>query len=156
MAIKKNSGRIRISIIMLGLFVVLLPLVTTVKAGPVYKSVDSEGKITYSSIPPKDATQTKRMNIPRNEVATGGSSDNSNLEEIKSLAGEMEKDRLQREDDREAAKNKRDEALAKKQEEAAKKLAEKKAAEPVRDRYYPIYIPRRAPSGLPTPRQLPQ
>ncbi|VAW93654.1 hypothetical protein MNBD_GAMMA21-3039 [hydrothermal vent metagenome] len=129
------------SSLVLVLYVVTLPFVNSANARQVYKSVDAEGNITYSSSPTEDATQTEKMRVTGRGQPVTESQGNSNIEQIKDLAGEMEKDRIQRQDDREAANKKRDEAQARKQAEAAKKQAQQKAAEP-QERYYPVYVPR--------------
>ena len=112
----------------------------SVYASQVYKSVDAEGNISYSYTPPKEAIQTEKMNVPVTAKPVEMTPQKSNIEQMKELADEMEKERIQRKDDRAAVRKKQDEALDKKQAEEEKKQAEKKAAEQ-QNRYYPVYVP---------------
>ncbi len=124
-------------------------------ASRVYKSTDAEGNVTYSSTPPKNSAQTEKLNIQSKGHSTMKDSSNSNIEQIKNLAGEMEKERLQRQSDRAAANQKRElEQTKKRQQEQNKKRAEdaRKQAEreaELKDRYYPLYIPRPPQQGRP-------
>jgi len=145
MIMSKPSDKINFFIVVLAVFMLLLFKTSHVLAGPVYKSVDAEGNVTYSSTPPKEATQSEKMNITSKGHSSSAKQDNTNIEQIKNLAGEMEKDRKQRQDDRTAADKKREEAQAKKAAEDAKRQAENQPEPEVR--YYPVYVPRRYRPG---------
>ncbi len=135
MAINEQPGPRRVLTPALIVCSLTLSPINHTLAGQVYKSVDIDGNVTYSSIPPQDAIQTERVNI--SVKASPNTQDNSNIERIKHLAEKLEKDRIQRRDDRTAAREKRDSARAKKKAEQAKKQAVETP-----DRYYPVYVPR--------------
>ncbi len=142
------------------IFLFVVCILTLIKenmvlARQVYKSVDAEGNVTYSSTPPKEAVQTERMSVSGKGNATYINQNNDNIEKMKNLAGEMEKERMQRRDDRSAANKKREEERAKRDAEEAKKRAENPPEPEIR--YYPVYIPRRHPPGRPNrPRPEPR
>ena len=138
MFLNKQFERTRISTLA---YAVLLSVNVSANASPVYKSVDADGNITYSTIPPKDATDIEKMNVSGTGQSGTQNQANSNIEQMKDLAEELEKDRLQLQGDREAANKKREESQAKKQVEEDREKAEQKAAEP-QEHYYPVYVPR--------------
>ena len=109
----------------------------------IYKSIDADGNITYSSVPPTDAKHIEKMHVPSNFEVESTSQDTSNLDQIKAAAEQLEADRKQREQER---------------EEARKKLAEQEAKKPIEKppereiHYYPVYPPYYYPRpGRPRP-----
>ena len=71
-------------------------------ANRIYKSVDAEGNVTYSSVPPKDARRVERMHLPDDPSDAAATS--STYDDIRAAAEELEKDRKQREEQRESAR----------------------------------------------------
>ncbi|KPJ91315.1 MAG: hypothetical protein AMJ53_11950 [Gammaproteobacteria bacterium SG8_11] len=69
---------------------------TTLWAQPVYKSVDQDGNVTYSSTPPEDAKHVEDTGIVSSPTA--GAVDD--VEKIKQAADELERDRKARESER--------------------------------------------------------
>jgi hypothetical protein len=99
------------------------------QANRIYKSVDAEGNVTYSSSPPEDARRVEKMDISKSFQPDSSVSKNSTYDEIKAAADELEKDRKQRETQRENARIKQE------QQEASKQ-----AQQPIVEHryYYPI------------------
>jgi hypothetical protein len=89
---------------------------STVLAQPVYKSVDKDGNVTYSSTPPEEAKHVEDTGIVSRPTPEAGADDD--IERIKRTADELEQDRKARETTRE------------KQKAAAE--AEEKAKQPVK------------------------
>jgi len=130
------------------LFVILLIMgsifIVPAHATRIYKSIDADGNVTYSSTPPADAKQTKKMDVPTNYDIGSTPKDTSNLDAIKAAAKELEADRLKREDEREQAR--------KKSLEESQKPAEKPPEKVIH--YYPTYPPYYYP-GRPRPPRPP-
>ena len=109
----------------------------------IYKSIDADGNITYSSVPPTDAKHIEKMHVPSNFDVGAESKDSTKLDSIKAAAEQLEADRKQREQER---------------EEARKKLAEQETKKPTEVppereiHYYPVYPPYYYPyPGRPRP-----
>lgn len=127
----KHTGKAHAFILVSVVFMLTLFAINNVHASRIYKSVDAEGNVTYSSRPPENATHTERIIIPASIYPNTGNNGNSTLDQFRDVAAELEKDRKQREADREAA-------LKKQRDEEARRQAAR-PQEPV-DRYYPVYI----------------
>ena len=95
----------------------------------IYKSVDAEGNVTYSSKPAEDAKHIERIYIRQDYYSDVSDSTNTTHEDIKAAAEELEKDRKQRSKDRETARLKQE-----------KQEAPIQAKQPVVERryYYPL------------------
>ena len=119
-----------------------LLLVPNALATRIYKSIDSYGNVTYSSIPPDDAAKVEKIDVPTNFDVDADTADNSAIDKIKATAEELAADRKQREQEREAARKK----LA---EEKAKTPAEKPPETVIH--YYPVYPPYHHYPGKPRP-----
>ena len=114
-------------------------------AARIYKSIDAEGNVTYSSIPPPDAMQIEKIHIPSNFAVDSASGESSTLDDIKAAGEQLESDRKQREKER---------------EEARKKLAEKETQQPEQPppreiHYWPAYPPYYYPPVRPRPPRPP-
>ncbi|WP_455203765.1 DUF4124 domain-containing protein, partial [Kaarinaea lacus] len=95
----------------------LMFCINNVLAQTVYKSVDKEGNITYSSTPPEDAKQVEDTGIVSSPTPSGsGDTAGDDVERIKKAADELEQDRKAREKQRE--KEKREIANQEKKEKA--------------------------------------
>ena len=101
---------------------------TTAHASRIYKSIDADGNVTYSSTPPPDAVQIEKMQVPINFDIDSPPKDTTMLDEIKATAEQLEADRKQRQEEREAVRKKAEEAS---------KPAEKPPAPEIH--YYPMY-----------------
>jgi hypothetical protein len=97
----------------------------------IYKSVDAEGNITYSSTPPENARQIEKLDISGSYQPDSSASTSTAYDEIKAAADELEKDRKQREKERENAR-------IKQQQQEANKQAQQPVVE---HRYYYPAIP---------------
>lgn len=110
----------------------------------IYKSIDADGNVTYSSTPPADAKQIEKIAVPSNYDIDSTPSDTSNLDAIKAAAEELEADRLQRQEEREQARKKSLEETPKPPEQPPEKEIH----------YYPVYPPYYYP-GRPRPPRPP-
>ena len=134
-------------ILALLLYVLTSTPITLAHATRIYKSIDANGNVTYSSVPPENAEHVEKMHVPNNYNVDSSSTDTSNFDQIKAAAEELEADRKQREQER---------------EEAREKLAEKEATKPAEKppereiHYYPAYPPYYYPyPGRPRPPRPP-
>jgi hypothetical protein len=76
-----------------------------VLAQPVYKSVDKEGNVTYSSMPPEDAKQIEDTGIV-SQPSDPNTSLDGEIERVKRAADQLEQDRKARESTRSKQKTK--------------------------------------------------
>lgn len=106
----------------------LLPC-SQVHADRIYKSIDAQGHVTYSSTPSADAVQTESIVITSEYDPTTSKAHEAMIDEIQALADQLEQDRIQREQAR---------AMARRniEEEAAKQAPT--SMQPVIE-YYPVY-----------------
>jgi hypothetical protein len=115
-----------------GIFIFLL---STVLAQPVYKSVDKDGNVTYSSTPPEEAHHVEDTGIVSRPTPEAGAE--NDVERIKRTADELEQDRKAREN--------------KRKQQKASAEAEKKAKQPVQKteikRHRPIIQQPMPPTG---------
>ena len=81
----------------------LLPI-NHVHATRVYKSIDAEGNVTYSSTPPTDAVETEKIDVPTDYDAGTSTAHKTMIDEIRAAATQLEADRKQRERARETAR----------------------------------------------------
>ena len=125
----------------------MLILTSNTQATRIYKSIDADGNVTYSSTPPDDATQIQRIDLPPAPVAEPDTGGNSIIEKIKAAAHELENDRKQREQEREAARK----ALA---EEETKQPPAEPAESTIH--YYPAFPPYYRHPGKPRPPHPPR
>ena len=95
----------------------------------IYKSVDANGNVTYSSRPPSDAVTIEKITLTRDYDVTPDTDTLANIDAIKQTADKLEQERMQRE-------KKRKEAQAE-----AEKQAKKQTNTPPETviRYYPVY-----------------
>ncbi|WP_455212302.1 DUF4124 domain-containing protein [Kaarinaea lacus] len=124
------------------LFIIIYTLApSSLWSQPVYKSVDKEGNVTYSSTPPEEAQHIEDTGIVSSPTDPNASADND-IERVKQAADELEQDRKTRENQR-----------AKQKEAAAAQEKEKTPAEkPVIQRHRPIIQQPIPPAGgKPTP-----
>jgi hypothetical protein len=122
-------------------FSVFLIMAPTIWAQPVYKSVDKEGNITYSSTPPEDAQHVEDTGIVSSPSDPNAGADDD-IERVKRAADELERDRKARESKR----------AVKKEAAAAQKKQKAPEQKPVIQRHRPIIQQPIPPaSGKPTP-----
>jgi hypothetical protein len=100
-----------------------------VQAARIYKSIDAQGHITYSSTPPKEAVQTQMLDIAPDYDAGNVTAHAAMMEEIRALADQLQQDRKQRE-----------QARRQNQEDAAQ--TETPSPPQTVIEYYPVYPPR--------------
>jgi tRNA A37 threonylcarbamoyladenosine modification protein TsaB len=86
----------------------LLLLAGHVPATPIYKSIDADGNVTYSSQPPREAVTVEKMILNQDDVVTPSAQSQANMDAIKQTADQLEMQRKQREQERQAAREKAD------------------------------------------------
>ncbi len=84
-------------ILVISIYSIIAP--STVWSQPVYKSVDKEGNVTYSSMPPEDAQHVEDTGIVSSPSDPSASPD-EDMDRIKRAADELEQDRKTRESKR--------------------------------------------------------
>jgi|GEM_PF-1986796 len=109
--------------------VLLLLPIHNVHATRVYKSIDAEGNVTYSSTPQTDAVETEKIDVPTDYDAETSSAHKAIIDEIREAATQLAEDRKQREQERETARIQAQEAEEPKQAATA--------VQPVIN-YYPV------------------
>jgi hypothetical protein len=128
---------IRPAIIVVSVFTIAI---STVWAQPVYKSVDKEGNITYSSTPPEDAKHVEDTGIVSSH-SDPNTDPEDDVERVKQAAEELERDRKARESRR-----------AKQKEAAAQEPPKAPAEKTIIQRQRPIFQQPIPPGGSkPTP-----
>lgn len=145
-----TSGRVRALAAMCAFGGLMLLSSNNVHAVRIYKSIDAQGHVTYSSTPQIDAVQSERIDVTSDYDAGTSTAHKAIIDEIRAAAAQLEEDRKQREQARETARNKVQEA------EATKQAAT--PAQPVIN-YYPVnpwvgvrpYRPRPPRHHLPHP-----
>jgi hypothetical protein len=120
---------IKINLLSLILLSGALLLTQHADATGIYKSVDADGKVTYSARPPSDAVTIEKITITPDYSITPSADTMANIDAIKQTADQLEKERKQREQER---KDK-----LKQTEEAAKKQTTSPVESEIR--YYPVY-----------------
>ena len=86
---RKNNLKL-LSLICLVLTVVY---VNGVFAEQVYKSEDAEGNVTYSSVPPNNATEVQEVSVPTSPPSDGNS---DSVEDIERKANELQRENAER------------------------------------------------------------
>lgn len=97
----------------------------------IYKSVDADGNVTYSSRPPTDAVDVKRITLPENYAPGSDAEAAANREAIKQAVDQYATERKQRERERKEEERR----LA----EEERRQAEKAQAQEKEIHYYPAY-----------------
>lgn len=143
------SARVFAPALLAGVFM-LLPI-SHIHATRIYKSIDAEGHVTYSSTPQTNAVATEKIDIPTEYDPGTNTAHKAIIDEIRAAAAQLEEDRKQREQARETARIQVQEAEGPKQAATAE--------QPVIN-YYPVnppgyfrpYRPRPPRHHLPHPR----
>ena len=123
--IKYNRRQLMICLIVPAIFIT-----STAYATPVYKSIDEYGHVTYSAIPPDDATLIEEINILTDFEFATTIDTGSNREQIKAVGEQLEEDRKLRE-----------QARADAQKKLAEEMEQREAQKPVEPvvHYYPVF-----------------
>lgn len=116
----------------------------------IYKSVDADGHVTYSSRPPSEAIHVEKITITPDYAVTPGADTQANLDAIKQTADQLEQERKQREQERKAAQQQAEEEASQQTEAPPETVIH----------YYPVFpfrlYPRRPyPWRLHPPRSRP-
>lgn len=134
--------RIRLTTLILGVFICVIP---PAWAQPVYKSVDKEGNVTYSSTPPEDAQHVEETGVV-SQPSDPNADTSGDIERVKQTAEQLESDRKARESDRAEQK-----AAAEAQEKSIPP-----SEQPVVHRQRPIVQQPITPPGGTKPSPLPE
>lgn len=116
----------------------LLPATVAVVAGSIYKSVDEEGRITYSSQPPGEAAKTEAMRVPPSPSAEATDEAVKRIEETEKEMDAQFKSLMER---RQQKAEERKEARERKRLEQEAAEQQRRYAEALRRNsvYYPPY-----------------
>ena len=128
--------------------IILLLISTTVAADTIYKSIDKDGHVTYSTTPPQNSEKSKSVDIvpPPSEEDIKAAQDRQNRN--KEAAGILDENRKER--DKITAEENR------LKREKQKQLQQQKQAEKNNDNNDQgyLYIPGRRPGGARPPIQM--
>lgn len=118
--------------------IVLLLLTPASHASRIYKSINADGSITYSSRPPDDAVSIEEITLPSDFDMTHEAETRANFEAIKKAADQLENERKQREQKRQAERKQAAEESGKPDKEPPATIIQ---YYPVFPYYYPPYRP---------------
>jgi hypothetical protein len=125
------------------LYLILL-FSTAAHADSIYKSVDENGKVTYSATPPQNSEQIKKIEIQPPPSDEDIKSAKQRHQKLQQAAGALDEDRKKR-DEITAEENRL--AQEKQKQSQLQQQAEKNNSNT--DNAYPYYYPRRYPPRYP-------